>query len=249
MLGSPIESRRADAAAARLLLLLAGAGVRRPRGVAGVAQRGGEVEARVGPLVPVVVATRDLPAGRRIGRPPGACSWRQVPERFAPPDALGRSRPRPPARTAVPLAAGGYVTAAAARRRRGPRPRAACCARRARARGARGGRRGLAAPARARAWTCSSRREPAPAAAAPSSRSRTWSCSAWAARREAADSTGSDEAGRSRGHRAGHAARHAPPGRLPHGGPELRPRGAPAGAPAGRPPAAAARGAVVAGDL
>jgi pilus assembly protein CpaB len=70
-----------------------------------VAERERSVESRVGPLVPVVVAKRDLHAGARLAA--GALALRRVPARFVPPDALGSVT-----QTAVPVSAGGYVTAA-----------------------------------------------------------------------------------------------------------------------------------------
>ena len=74
-----------------------------------VHQREQRVEARVGPLVPVLVAARDLPAGARLG--PGAVAERQVPARFVPPDALAAPAASwaPAPRPAWPR--GGYVTA------------------------------------------------------------------------------------------------------------------------------------------
>jgi pilus assembly protein CpaB len=74
-----------------------------------VRQRERSVEARVGPLVPVLVATRDLPADTRIGR--GTLALRRVPASYAPPDALRGSAAIAGARTAAAVAAGGYVTA------------------------------------------------------------------------------------------------------------------------------------------
>jgi pilus assembly protein CpaB len=67
------------------------------------------VEAAVGPLVSVVVAHRDIPADRRIAAADLAA--RRVPARFAPPDALADPAQLAGARTAVPLAAGAYLTA------------------------------------------------------------------------------------------------------------------------------------------
>jgi pilus assembly protein CpaB len=64
---------------------------------------------RVGPLVDVLVATRDLPAGSRVRR--DAVGLRRVPARFAPPDALSLGAGVIGARVAVPVAAGGYLTA------------------------------------------------------------------------------------------------------------------------------------------
>lgn len=74
-----------------------------------VRQREHRVEARVGPLVPVVVATRDLPADSRIGR--GSLALRRVPAGYAPPDVLRGAARVVGARTAAAVAAGGYLTA------------------------------------------------------------------------------------------------------------------------------------------
>ena len=73
-----------------------------------VRQRERNVESRVGPLVPVLVAARDVPADARIPR--GALALRRVPARFVPPDALRSAADVVDARTAAPLVAGGYVT-------------------------------------------------------------------------------------------------------------------------------------------
>jgi pilus assembly protein CpaB len=67
------------------------------------------VEARVGPLVPVVVAGRALPAGAELDG--GRLAVRRVPERFVPPDALETAQEGRGRRTAVPVAAGSYLTA------------------------------------------------------------------------------------------------------------------------------------------
>jgi pilus assembly protein CpaB len=74
-----------------------------------VRDRERRVEAAVGPLVSVVVAHRDIPADRRIAAADLAA--RRVPARFAPPDALADPAQLAGARTAVPLAAGAYLTA------------------------------------------------------------------------------------------------------------------------------------------
>ena len=74
-----------------------------------VRQRERTVEARVGPLVPVLVAARDLPADSRIGR--GSLALRRVPAGYAPPDALRGAAGIAGARTAAAVAAGGYLTA------------------------------------------------------------------------------------------------------------------------------------------
>lgn len=72
-----------------------------------------EVEARVGPPVPVVVAREDLPAGTRVepGQLDRMLSLREVPAAFVPPDALAATKEALGLRLAAPVAAGGYVTA------------------------------------------------------------------------------------------------------------------------------------------
>ena len=82
-----------------------------------VHRRERSVEERVGPLVPVVVAARDLPASARLR--PGALAARRVPARFVPPDALSSTVGLAGARTAVALAAGSYLTAGHLQGRRG----------------------------------------------------------------------------------------------------------------------------------
>jgi pilus assembly protein CpaB len=67
--------------------------------------------ARVGPLVPVVVARADLRSGAALS--PERLAVRRVPARFAPPDALAAPDEAAGARLAAPLAAGAYVTSAA----------------------------------------------------------------------------------------------------------------------------------------
>ena len=68
-----------------------------------------ELDARVGPLVPVVVAARDLAPGEPLaGRD---LALERVPARFAPPDALGAPDGLAGARTAVFVTAGSYLTA------------------------------------------------------------------------------------------------------------------------------------------
>ena len=64
---------------------------------------------RLGPEVQVLVAARDIRAGGRIAR--DAVGVRLVPARFVPPDALPSADGVIGARTAVAVAAGGYVTA------------------------------------------------------------------------------------------------------------------------------------------
>lgn len=76
-----------------------------------VQQRAAAIEEQVGPLVPVLVAQRDIRAGRRVSA--SMLAVRQVPDRFAPPDALAGAEQAVGRRAGVPLIAGGYVTAAA----------------------------------------------------------------------------------------------------------------------------------------
>jgi pilus assembly protein CpaB len=63
---------------------------------------------QLGPVIDVVVAARDLPAGSRVGR--HAVALRRVPARFAPPDALVSPAALFRARVAVPVASGTYLT-------------------------------------------------------------------------------------------------------------------------------------------
>ena len=76
-----------------------------------VRDREQRLEARIGPMVPVVVARVDLRAGTSLS--PARLGSRRVPARFAPPDALAAPAEAAGARLAVPLAAGAYVTAGA----------------------------------------------------------------------------------------------------------------------------------------
>ena len=76
-----------------------------------VGSRVREVEARVGAPVPVLVAARELEAGRELRR--GDIAIREVPERFAPPDALGVPDQVLGSVASAPLPRGAYVTAAA----------------------------------------------------------------------------------------------------------------------------------------
>jgi pilus assembly protein CpaB len=65
--------------------------------------------AAVGPLVPVVVATRELPADHRLGE--ADVGARRLPARFLPPDTLADPAELVGARTAVAIPAGAYLTA------------------------------------------------------------------------------------------------------------------------------------------
>jgi pilus assembly protein CpaB len=73
-----------------------------------VAERERAVEQRVGPLVPVLVASRDLGSGDRLTA--RSLAVRRVPARFVPPDGLGSAAEVAGARAAVPVRAGSYVT-------------------------------------------------------------------------------------------------------------------------------------------
>jgi pilus assembly protein CpaB len=75
-----------------------------------VRERERSVEAKVGPLVPVVVAARDIPPDEPLR--PGDLAVERVPTRFVPPDALGSRAGLAGARAAVAVAAGAYVTTA-----------------------------------------------------------------------------------------------------------------------------------------
>ena len=72
------------------------------------------LEAQIGRPVPVVVAGQRLAADTKLG--PRAAerslALRQVPERFAPPDALASIDEAVGLRTSAPVAAGAYLTAA-----------------------------------------------------------------------------------------------------------------------------------------
>ncbi|HYJ00171.1 MAG TPA: Flp pilus assembly protein CpaB [Thermoleophilaceae bacterium] len=74
-----------------------------------VGDRVAEIEQRVGAAVPVVVAAHDLEPGTELT---GAdLAVRQVPHRFAPPDAPAAPRQALGLRTAGPVAAGSPITA------------------------------------------------------------------------------------------------------------------------------------------
>jgi pilus assembly protein CpaB len=92
----------------RGLLLLSLALVSGGLAASQVRERERSVDAKVGPLVPVVVAARDIPPDEPLRRADMAV--RRVPARFVPPDALGAPSHLAGARAAVPVAAGAYVT-------------------------------------------------------------------------------------------------------------------------------------------
>jgi pilus assembly protein CpaB len=93
----------------RALLLLALALACGGLAASQVQQRVRAVEGRVGPLVPVAVAARDLPAEAELDR--GAVAVRRVPARFVPPDALVAAAEVAGLRADVPIRAGSYLTA------------------------------------------------------------------------------------------------------------------------------------------
>ena len=74
-----------------------------------VHERERSVAAQVGPAVPVLVAARDLRAGARVSV--RALGVRRVPARYVPRDALASASGVVGARLAVPVAAGGYLSA------------------------------------------------------------------------------------------------------------------------------------------
>ncbi|HEY6779898.1 MAG TPA: Flp pilus assembly protein CpaB [Thermoleophilaceae bacterium] len=74
-----------------------------------VHQRVSSVEARVGPLVPVLVAARDLASDTPLE--PGVTATRQVPARYVPPDALGPGAAGASGRTVVAVPSGTVLTA------------------------------------------------------------------------------------------------------------------------------------------
>jgi pilus assembly protein CpaB len=73
-----------------------------------VSSRASAVERRVGPLVPVVAASRDIATGARIGT--SDLSVRQVPQRFVPPDTLASPDEAAGLKAQTGIPAGGYVT-------------------------------------------------------------------------------------------------------------------------------------------
>ena len=74
-----------------------------------VRERERRVEAKVGPLVPVVVAKREIPADEPLRREDMAVE--RIPALFVPPDALGAPGAVTGARIVVSVPAGAYLTA------------------------------------------------------------------------------------------------------------------------------------------
>jgi len=95
----------------RALALLAIAGLLGALAAADVSRREARVRRELGPLVPVVVLTRDLPAGARL--PAAALAIRRVPARYAPAGALASPREARGLRTAVAIPAGADLAASA----------------------------------------------------------------------------------------------------------------------------------------
>jgi pilus assembly protein CpaB len=100
-------ARRRRRAAVLVSLALACGGLAASR----VQTRASEVEAQVGQLVPVLVTRTDVRPGARLRV--AQLAVRQVPERFAPRDALASPEQVAGQRVAGAIAAGGYVTAGA----------------------------------------------------------------------------------------------------------------------------------------
>jgi pilus assembly protein CpaB len=79
--------------------------------VSAVDRYAGDIESHVGPLVPVVVAARDIPRGTAITPAVASASLaeRQVPQRFAPPGALAARAEVVGLEAASAMKAGDYV--------------------------------------------------------------------------------------------------------------------------------------------
>ena len=104
------RSARRRRGAVLLALAVAAGGLASSR----VERRERGIQEQVGRPVPVVVAAAELRQGQRIGEKQlRSLAIRQVPARFAPPDALTLPEDALGATLAAPVAAGGYVTAGA----------------------------------------------------------------------------------------------------------------------------------------
>jgi len=105
------RSRRRRRGAVLLALAIACGGM----AASEVQSRASRLELRIGPMVPVVVARADLPAGTSLGRGRlgRLLATRQVPARFAPADALPAPEEAAGARLAASVPAGSYVTGGA----------------------------------------------------------------------------------------------------------------------------------------
>jgi pilus assembly protein CpaB len=104
-----IVTRRRRRGAA-LALVAIGCGALAAAGVHDTVQ---EVESRTGAPVPVVVAAEEIPEGARLDRRriARALTLREVPERYAPRDALGSPHHAAGLEAAVPVPLGAYLTA------------------------------------------------------------------------------------------------------------------------------------------
>jgi pilus assembly protein CpaB len=93
----------------RGLLLLAVALASGGLAASEVHERERRAAVQLGPSVDVLVAARDLRAGERVRR--GAVAIRRLPARFVPPGALTSAEGVLGARSSVPVASGGYLSA------------------------------------------------------------------------------------------------------------------------------------------
>jgi len=76
-----------------------------------VARREAALDREIGPLLPVVVARTQLPAGTEISA--GRLAVRRVPARFAPPGSVASPASIQGLKTAIPIPAGGFMLASA----------------------------------------------------------------------------------------------------------------------------------------
>ena len=95
----------------RALLLLGLAVLLGGLAASDVARREAALDREIGPLLPVVVARSQLPAGTRIDA--SRLAVRLVPARFAPPGSVASAGSIAGLRTAIPIPAGGFVLASA----------------------------------------------------------------------------------------------------------------------------------------
>lgn len=98
-----VRSRRRRAAILIALAIACG-GIAASR----VHNRASELDRRLGPLVPIVVAREDIPSGARVTA--AMLAVRQIPQRFAPADSLPSPDQAVDRQIGVPVAAGGYLT-------------------------------------------------------------------------------------------------------------------------------------------
>jgi pilus assembly protein CpaB len=81
-----------------------------------------DVRAQVGPLVPVLVSRTDIPAGKVLGPQlmRSGLGQKQVPERYAPPDALSLPGQAAGKRTLIAIPTGSYIGRSQLERTLGP---------------------------------------------------------------------------------------------------------------------------------